>query len=219
MEIARIVLEYLKELAWPLIVAVALLRFAPAIRNLLGRLSEITSPEGYTARFDRETEQAAVLAVEADRTAAADRDGGEDNTIDGDAGTEQISDRLGLNQEDVTGWARVATRMARVRPVAMMLEAWSKLEDLFQRSAGAFGLEHPPGPFSVGDVAMVLAQLQSRGLSADFFRVGVELAALRQDLDKLMEAGKTPSATSAQDFVVACEQLMKALLGLPSQSA
>ncbi|XVQ86191.1 hypothetical protein ACQP2K_01820 [Microbispora siamensis] len=216
MEIAQLVLEYFKVLTWPLIVIVALLRFTPAIRNLLGRLSEISSPDGYTARFDRQAGEAAALAEGAVRTDAGentDRTEGADDE-DRDDTSDRVAQRLGWTKEDVAEWARVAARMARVRPVAMMLEAWSKLEDLLLRSAALWELGIGSRPLSVGDLAGLLAQLQTRGLSPDFFRVGVELAVLREQLDKIIEEGRQPSTTSAQDFIAACGQLMEALLGL-----
>jgi hypothetical protein len=217
-DVAQIVLEYFKVLAWPLIVVAVLLRFTPSLRDLLARLSQISSPDGYIARFDREAQETATFADEALRDAEAARDV-EDQAGDGQVAQPKptMAEELGLSEDDVIGWAQAATRMARLRPVAMMLEAWSKLEELVGRSARSWKLEALPRTTSFGDFAGLLAQLQARGLPANFFRVGIELAVLRERLDKIIEAGNKPSSSSAQDFIAACEQLMKGLLALPSE--
>ncbi|WP_219518464.1 hypothetical protein [Nonomuraea ceibae] len=217
MEIAQIVLEYFKALAWPVIVVVALLRFAPAIRTLLGRLSEISSPDGFTARFDREVGETVLLAEEAATTQDDSENRQGEDDIGRNTGGERVAERVGLSQQDVADWAQVATRMARVRPVAMMLEGWSKLEALLVRSAATWRIDIPGKPLGVGEVAGLLSHMQAKGLAPDFFRVGVELAVLKQELDKIIEAGRTPSASSAQDFITASAQLMKAVLDLPAQ--
>lgn len=65
-EIARIILEYLKVLLWPLLVATFLLIFKKNIQNFIGRLVRARFPGGEfeAERFQIEAQEAAGIESE-----------------------------------------------------------------------------------------------------------------------------------------------------------
>ena len=68
MEIAKLVLEYTKTLAWPATTIVMLLVFRTELCSLLGRLTKATLPGGTTLDFPREVLMAEALSAEVRKT-------------------------------------------------------------------------------------------------------------------------------------------------------
>jgi len=70
MEIAKLVLEYTKTLAWPVTTIVMLLVFRTEFCSPLGRLTKATLLGGTTLDFPREVLAAEALSVEVRKTPA-----------------------------------------------------------------------------------------------------------------------------------------------------
>jgi hypothetical protein len=68
MEIAKLILEYVKALAWPLALLVAVFSFRREIRALLSRLRKAALPGGVTLDFPEEVEAARSLSEEVRKT-------------------------------------------------------------------------------------------------------------------------------------------------------
>ena len=126
--------------------------------------------------------------------------------------------RLTERGDDLSTWAGIARSMARVRPQAMISESWSKLEDVVLRAARSLGLNHYTQASDPSDFVAVLGQLVQRGLSPEFFRVGMNLAVLQSQINLSNGQRSRPTPSAAEDFVTASELLMIAILRIPVET-
>ncbi|WP_159045170.1 hypothetical protein [Streptomyces sp. NRRL F-5122] len=218
MSVATVVLDYLKTLIWPIVLLVFIVRFSPTLRQVLENLSELSGPAGITARFERDINRTAAQADLAASVEQGQSRAGNESPI-GDTSENLLASRIGLTCEDVLTWASIARSMARVRPQAMISESWGKLEDVVLRAANSLGLNHYTQASDPSDFVALLGQLTERGLSPEFFRVGVNLAVLQSQINVLNSQRSRPAPSAAEDFVSASERLMIAILRLPVETS
>lgn len=64
MEVATLVLEFLKVLAWPAVALILCLGFRAELRNLIARISHAELPGGVTVDFPREIQEAKQLSAQ-----------------------------------------------------------------------------------------------------------------------------------------------------------
>lgn len=218
MNVATMVLNYLKTLIWPIVLLVFIVRFSPTIRRVLESLSELSGPAGFTARFEHDINR---TAAQADLAASVERGQSRaDNEAPiVDSPESLLASRIGLTGDDISTWASVARSMARVRPQAMISESWSKLEDVVLRAARSLGLNHYTQASDPSDFVALLGQLSQNGLSPEFFRVGMNLAVLQSQINLLSGQRSRPTPSAAEDFVSASERLMIAILRIPVETS
>ncbi|MFF2385132.1 hypothetical protein [Streptomyces sp. NPDC058108] len=217
MSVATTVLDYLKTLIWPIVLLVFIVRFSPTLRRVLENLSELSGPAGITAKFEHEINR---TAAQADLAASVGhgQSRATDETPNDESSENLLASRIGLTEDDISTWSSIARSMARVRPQAMISESWSKLEDVALRAAHSLGFNHYTQVSDPSDFVALLGQLTERGLSPEFFRVGMNLAVLQSQINLLNSPRSRPAPSAAEDFVSASERLMIAILRLPIEA-
>ncbi len=69
MEIAKLILEYLRVLVWPLVVFMVMILFRNQLKEAFSRLRKADLPGGVSLDFNREVEEARILSKEVKREA------------------------------------------------------------------------------------------------------------------------------------------------------
>lgn len=69
MEIAKLILEYLRVLAWPLVIFIIMILFRSQLKEAFSRLRKADLPGGVSLDFSREVEEARTLSKEVKREA------------------------------------------------------------------------------------------------------------------------------------------------------
>jgi hypothetical protein len=180
-DIAELVLEYLKVLAWPAVVLGAVVLFRRSLIRLLGRIRE-ASAFGATVRLEEEAEQVA----EASRQIPETQDSSQNvPQVDADPA-------WAASDDHALGSGR-------------MLLAWSRLENMAGYAASLIGADQHLS------VSRVLQRLSSRGLlSAEAVGVARGLQAIRNQLVHATNDIFLTTAT-VNDFVTASRELAAAL--------
>jgi hypothetical protein len=224
MEWAELVLEYVKALAWPLVVGGAVFIFRRQIAAKIGDLREATTPVGGASFFDREAKE---LEEKAER--AAERQEAEEETTKHAASeppqspsvpdeTRETLAKLETFTALSAAWSQlnarpdfdVALTVAATSPPAAVMLAYSDVEKA-ARAAWTVARMSPPSP---GDnVPRIVAALtEGGGLDADFRHVARNLAHLRNRVTHGAPDAAV-STSGALDFIAACESLANALTG------
>lgn len=192
-KVATLVLEYLKVVAWPIVVLILAFAFKGTIVDVLSRIREAS---GFGAKFvmtqrleheARELNEKLVPELDQDRTAQSPADEGAERTVDDATG--EPAEPSG----EAPAPLNTSPRKARVYGISMpsdinvstggqaqnfwiMMAAWSELEETALRVGRLLQL----APGVSRNLGVLGRQLLDRGLiSAEAFDLGVRLQQLR----------------------------------------
>jgi hypothetical protein len=226
----QIVLEYLRVLAWPLVVIFLLWRFKAQMGRLLDRLVSLKTPIG-TAEFDRQARELSMEAQEAaleevqfeqsprdgEPKAASDASPSEQAAADmDDRPDETQSVGASPRQSGLPAYAlraltadefQVYRDVAAADPATAVTGAWRRIEQFAHVALRAFGQVERWSTSTT-----MLKQLQEVGLGAHFLRVADELRRLRNSVAHGGTVEITPAG--ALDYIDAAERLADALVML-----
>ena len=221
----QIVLEYLRVLAWPLVVVFLVWRFKAQAGRLFDRLLSLKTPVG-TAEFDREAREVSAEAKDATLDVEPERRAGDDEThgatgITPPETTATARDRpngaqprnasrlpIGLSPASLQAWTasdfRVFRDVAAADPASAVLGAWRRIEQfahLVIRESGQ--AERWSSPTSM------LKQLREAGLPPHFVQIADDLRRLRNSAAHGGDIRIT--SAGALDYIDAAERLADAM--------
>ncbi|WP_322920375.1 hypothetical protein [Nocardioides renjunii] len=231
---ARLILDYVKALAWPLVVGLIVYAFREKIADKIGDLKDAKTPIGEASFFDREARE---VEAKADRAADRQQEGTPPQS-DPQAGAGATSKPSGQAEPRDPGSAdarkqnerhrefvqreadrRMLTRawvelremrydtahsIAATAPTAAVMLAYANLERAV-RSAWTITKVEEPKTFSI---TRLVKDLTETGLDAEFWAVSRSLMNLR---NKVAHEGAEVSVIGSFDFIGACERLTAAL--------
>ncbi|MEU0455613.1 hypothetical protein ABZ322_21895 [Streptomyces sp. NPDC006129] len=191
MEIARLVLDYLKVLVWPCVVLLIAHRFAGEIRGLLRRIRNL-SAVGIDAEFSELVEGAGAGAEAAVRqTPSLDDEPRSD---------EQPPRPAGAAHATV---ASPLADMAFVSPEGAIMAAWRLVEAKLIAMVPGYAV---PRQRSRLFTYMIRSdEIFPRGISQALY----ELRNVRNEVTHVTAEGRTPSPRSAAEYVEGCESMVR----------
>jgi len=190
-EIAELVLEYVKVLVWPTVLVVLMIRYRGEVGGLLKKMKSVTTPAG-SVEFAEEAQRLREAAEEAPQLAGPS---------DGDRGEASSA----LRRPDETAFS-VYRDIAHKAPEAAVMGAWRHVEtklrdavDLLEWNRDdAASVSRPGRPRLASDLITVLA---GHGLDPEWTRLLRDLQRMRNSATHLDDV--SPSA--AVDYVQSCE--------------
>ncbi|WP_405950570.1 hypothetical protein OG588_33910 [Streptomyces prunicolor] len=191
MEIAKIVLEYLKALAWPVITVVLAVTFKSDVKQLLRRLRGVRAG-GAELDFEERAREERVAAQE------------EASETDQEAGA--VSAR-----EDSAPILLALAEVADASPEAAVLGAWRVLEQKILFAAyAALGWDPDRPPPRRYTARMLIDELSRAGLDQRAVRSMLRMSDLR---NRAAHEEGTVTPEGAQEFAIACDGWIHVLDG------
>ncbi|MFH9768108.1 MULTISPECIES: hypothetical protein [Streptomyces] len=184
MEIARLVLDFLKVLVWPAVFLAVAYAFREEVRGLLKRVKAL-SAVGVDAEFSEAVEQVSAEAEEA------------------------VTQSEPQVAEVGPAPARVAERRERdsrlssqfIDPSVAMLDAW----DQVRRTLSRMVLEHS-GYNRIGERVMTRLLWSERFFPHD---IAQSLRELREIRNEVAHARRVPTVDAAEEYVASCERMVE----------
>ncbi|MET9255014.1 hypothetical protein [Streptomyces sp. NPDC003717] len=181
MQIAALVLDYLKVLLWPLVTFAVIYTFRDDVRDLVKRVRSLSAP-GVDAEFSEEVVEVSAAAEAAIESSVA---GGETSAM-------QPQHEHGSNTSSLVA-------MAYISPAGAIMAAWRSVEmellELDPDLKGRVGPEH-----------LIQSVAIRTGMPADVSLALFDLSRVRNEAAALH--GSNPSPEAAADYVVSCESLV-----------
>ncbi|RLV56652.1 hypothetical protein D9V41_06195 [Aeromicrobium phragmitis] len=236
MEIAKLILEYVDTLAWPVVLGGVVLLFRKQIASKIDTLREVTTPVG-SGRFDSEAAQAEQAAGEAaERT--SEKVAGEDKEHPLGEATSNMPtpDKPGLPKERPipvdpesnavdAELSRLALRNALSSAISTLLadpdfDAAESVVSASPQSAvivafkelesvavAAWTIDNMEPPLRSRN--MMLRSVMKVGALSEFAGVTQDLIRLRNDVVHTKDVDVTPAG--ALDYITACQQVVAAI--------
>jgi len=157
MEIAKLVLEYIKALVWPIVVVSLSLLFRSEIKKVLGRLRKAVFPGGLSVDLQEEVQKVRQLSEKIQSTPTSDKHRAAPGIPLTDANSRMI--KLGL--EPMLSGLDIAYYRARAEadPVLALAGLRIDLETMMRNVALGFKVKLGPS----GAIPRLLARLQEAG--------------------------------------------------------
>ncbi|NIL52712.1 hypothetical protein HBK87_19410 [Streptomyces sp. 2BBP-J2] len=191
MEIARLVLDYLKVLVWPFVVLLIAHRFAGEIRGLLRRIRNL-SAAGVDAEFSEVVEGAGAGAEAAARQTPPLEDGSRTD--------DQAPRPAGAAHATVTS---PLADMAFVSPEGAIMAAWRLVEAKLITMVPGYEVPRQRG-------RLFAYMIRSDEIfPRDISRALHELRNVRNEVTHVTAEGRTVSPRSAADYVEGCESMVR----------
>lgn len=232
MDIAKLVLEYVQALAWPLVIGGSIYAFRQQIAAKLKDLTDVSTPLG-GAKFDREAkeieEKADRAAARQDAKSAPSSEPGPSSAPNESPGdSDELTDEQKADQhasleagqrawesDQRAFWAVSAAAAELVEPptfdTALEVAATSPsaavmlaYSELEQVARAAWTISRMGAESPPRSMAAMVTSLTHAELDEEFVQVARELAELR---NRVAHGAGDVSTTGALDFIAACERL------------